>query len=283
LIGCSQEELTRMSIADILPPESRAWGQQHFARLLKTGGSSGSGLLLRMDGTSFYGRIDAVRLAATRFLGFLVDVSEQERAKAEIVSSAERLKSALLATVAALGAAAELRDPYTAGHQRRVAQLAGAIAAGLGWDDARIETLELAARLHDIGKIIVPADILSKPGRLSELEMQLVRQHASASAALITDIEFGGPVAAIVHQHHERLDGTGYPAGLAGAEILPEARVLAVADVVEAMSSHRPYRAALGVEVALAEVRAYAGVKYDADVVAVCGRLIEEQGFQFAS
>jgi len=281
LIGYSQEELAHMSIADVVVPESRDWGQQHFSHLLETAMSSGSGVFLRKDGTTFRGRVDAVRLAATRFLGFLVDVSEQERAEAEIVSSAARLKLALTATVAALGATIELRDPYTAGHQRRVAELVGAIAAGLGWDEARIETLQTAALLHDIGKVVVPAEILTKPGRLNEMEMQLVRQHAAASAALVADIEFGGPVAAIVNQHHERLDGTGYPAGLTGAQILPEARVLAVADVVEAMSSHRPYRPALGMEAALAEVRAHVGVTYDADVVATCVRLVEEQGFQF--
>ncbi len=138
-----------------------------------------------------------------------------------------------------------------------------------------------AGLLHDVGKIVVPAEILAKPGRLSTTEMDLVRGHAAASAALIAGIEFGGPVAAIVNQHHGRLDGSGYPQGLSGENILPEARILAVADVVEAMSSHRPYRPALGMEVALAEVREHAGEKYDADVVAVCGRLVEEQGFQF--
>ncbi|HEY5471631.1 MAG TPA: HD domain-containing phosphohydrolase, partial [Candidatus Limnocylindrales bacterium] len=192
-----------------------------------------------------------------------------------------QVRQALAATVAALSATTELRDPYTAGHQRRVAELAGAIAAGLGWDEARIEMVTTAGLLHDVGKIIVPAEILARPGRLSELEMEIIRGHAAASAALIAGIEFGGPVAAIVNQHHERLDGSGYPQGLRGENILPEARILAVADVVEAMSSHRPYRPALGMEVALAEVREHAGVEYDADVVAACARLIEEEGFEF--
>jgi len=210
-----------------------------------------------------------------------VDISEQQRAAAELEASAAQVRQALAATVAALSATTELRDPYTAGHQRRVAELAGAIAAGLGWDAARIEMVTTAGLLHDVGKIVVPAEILARPGRLSELEMDIIRRHAAASAALIAGIEFGGPVAAIVNQHHERLDGSGYPQGLRGENILPEARILAVADVVEAMSSHRPYRPALGMEVALAEVREYAGEKYDAEVVTVCGRLVEEQGFQF--
>ncbi len=222
-----------------------------------------------------------MRLSATRYLGFIIDVSEQQRAAAELEASAAQANEALAATVAALGATTELRDPYTAGHQRRVAELAGAIAAGLGWDAERIEMVTTAGLLHDVGKIIVPAEILARPGRLSETEMEIVRGHAAASAALIAGIEFGGPVAAIVNQHHERLDGSGYPQGLKGESILPEARILAVADVVEAMSSHRPYRPALGMEVALAEVREHAGEKYDAAVVAACGRLIEEEGFQF--
>jgi PAS domain S-box-containing protein/putative nucleotidyltransferase with HDIG domain len=281
LTGYAQEELVQLRIADIVAPESHERGKQHFARAVRIGHSSGNFVFLRKDGSTFPARVDAVRRAATRYLGFIVDISEQARAEAELEASAAQLKQALTATVAALGATTELRDPYTAGHQRRVAQLAGAIAAGLGWDEERIEMVTTAGLLHDVGKIVVPAEILAKPGRLSEPEMQIIRQHPTASAALIAGIEFGGPVAAIVNQHHERLDGSGYPQGLTGENILPEARILAVADVVEAMSSHRPYRAALGMEVALAEVREHAGITFDADVVAVCGRLFEEQGFQF--
>ena len=128
---------------------------------------------------------------------------------------------------------------------------------------------------------IVPAEILARPGRLSELEMQIIRGHAAASAALIAGIEFGGPVAAIVNQHHERLDGSGYPQGLTGENILPEARILAVADVVEAMSSHRPYRPALGVELALEEIQSGRGVRYDAEVCDICLRVFREEGFSF--
>ena len=282
LTGYSPEELTAMGIADVLASDSLDSGRRQFARLFHTGSSSGTATLIRKDGTGFQVRIDAVRLSATRFLGFIVDVSEQERAEAEIAANAEQLRSTLAATVVALGATTELRDPYTAGHQRRVTELAVAIGAGLGWDEARVKTLETAALLHDVGKVVVPAEILTKPGRLSETEMQLVRQHAAASAALITDIEFGGPVAATVVQHHERLDGSGYPAGLAGAHILPEARVLAVADVVEAMLSHRPYRAALPLDAAMAEVEQGAGVRYDAEVSAACLRLFREQEFTFS-
>jgi HD-GYP domain-containing protein (c-di-GMP phosphodiesterase class II) len=143
------------------------------------------------------------------------------------------------------------------------------------------DPLRLAATIHDIGKVAVPAEVLSKPGRLSALEFELIKKHSQVGFDILADVDFGRPVAEMVLQHHERLDGSGYTRALKGADILPEARILAVADVVEAMSSHRPYRAALGMEAALAEVREHAGAKYDAEVVASCVKLVEEQGFQF--
>jgi putative nucleotidyltransferase with HDIG domain len=201
---------------------------------------------------------------------------------AELAVGAGQLQRALTSTVAALGATVELRDPYTAGHQRRVAELSCAIAVELGWDEAQIEALRTAALLHDIGKIVVPAEILSKPGRLSSNEMQLIRQHAQAGADTISEIEFGSAIAVMVAQHHERLDGSGYPAGLVDGQILPEARLLAVADVVEAMISHRPYRAALPVAAAVAELEDGAGSRYDAPACAAAIRLLGEKGFTFA-
>jgi PAS domain S-box-containing protein len=279
--GYSQSELAQMNIIALLAPDAIDAGRLEFAHLVETGASSGHVVLVRKDGSSLPVRLDAVRLSATRYLGFTVDVSEQQRAEDEVIADAAQLERVLTATIAALGATTELRDPYTAGHQRRVAQLAGDIAVELGWSDERITSVRTAGQLHDIGKIVVPAEILSKPGRLTEVEMELVRQHAAASAALIAGIEFGSPVAAIVNQHHERLDGSGYPAGLVGAQILAEARVLAVADVVEAMFSHRPYRAALGIEPALAEIRENAGIKYDAEVGAACESIFAA-GFVFS-
>ena len=174
-----------------------------------------------------------------------------------------------------------MRDPYTAGHQRRVAELACAIAAELGWADQKIESIRTAALLHDIGKIAVPVEILSKPGRLNETEMCLIRQHAAAGADIVAGIDFAGDVSEMIRQHHERLDGSGYPAGLKGDDILPEARIIAVADVVEAMLSHRPYRPALPPEAALAEIEDGSGTRYDAGVCAACLRLFREQDFAF--
>ena len=175
----------------------------------------------------------------------------------------------------------ETRDPYTAGHERRVSELATAIARDMGIDGDDLTAVRLAALIHDIGKIGVPAEILAKPGRLSDIEFSLIKMHPKTGFDILAAVDFGLPVAETVLQHHERLDGSGYPRGLKGEDILPGARVLAVADVVEAMSSHRPYRAELGIEAALAEIREHAGVKYDAAVVAACVRLVEGQDFQF--
>ena len=200
-----------------------------------------------------------------------------------MLRQAEQLRRTVEGAVLAMSHVVETRDPYTAGHERRVSELATAISAEMGMEGEELTALRLAGLIHDLGKVAVPAEILSKPGRLSTVEFDLIKQHAQTGFDILAAIDFGQPVAEMVLQHHERLDGSGYPRGLSGAEILPEARILAVADVVEAMSSHRPYRAALGMEAALAEIREHAGVRYDADVAAACYRVVEEQGFQFTS
>jgi len=182
----------------------------------------------------------------------------------------EKLRQTVEATVTALASAMEMRDPYTAGHQRRVAKLACAIAEEMGMGEDQREGLRLAGLLHDIGKLHIPAEILAKPTHLSQAEFSLVREHAGAGFDILNQIDFQWPLADIVHQHHERSDGTGYPLGIPGDEILQEARILAVADVVEAMASHRPYRPALGIETALAEIRDKRGVLFDPEVVNAC-------------
>ena len=189
------------------------------------------------------------RLAGNFAVGLAkVQAEEQER------NLVGKLEEALLSVVAALGTTVELRDPYTAGHQRRVTALAEAIAQRLGWADERLAGLRIAAQVHDIGKLAVPAEILSKPARLSENEFSLVRAHSQVGFDILSTVDFGLPIAEIVLQHHERLDGSGYPRGLRGREILPEAALLAVADVVEAMLSHRPYRPALPLGEVLDEI-----------------------------
>ena len=172
-----------------------------------------------------------------------------------------------------------MRDPYSAGHERRVADIAVAIGAELGYDARRQEGLRVAGYLHDVGKITIPAEILSKPGKLTSIEYRLIKGHAQAGYDVLNAVEFPWPVAQVALQHHERMDGSGYPQGLRGEAILFEARVMAVADVVEAMSSHRPYRPGLGIEAALAEIERGRGTVYDADVADACLRLFREKQF----
>jgi PAS domain S-box-containing protein/putative nucleotidyltransferase with HDIG domain len=210
------------------------------------------------------------------------DITDRIKAEDDLRRTAEQLRRALEGSVLAMSRIVELRDPYTAGHERHVAELATAIAERMGMNGNELLGLRLGALIHDIGKIAVPAEILSKPGRLSETEFMLITGHSRAGCEILGAIEFGRPVAEMVLQHHERIDGSGYPDHLKGDQLLLEARILAVADVVEAMASHRPYRPALGIDVALAEIRANAGVKYDANVAAACIGVIEEQGFTFS-
>jgi putative two-component system response regulator len=194
--------------------------------------------------------------------------------------SEEMLKETLIDSVTVIAAIVELRDPYTAGHQRRVARLSSAIAGELGWPDEKIIGVNLAGAVHDVGKIRVPAEILSKPGRLSEIEFSMIQQHPQTGYDILKEIKFPWPIEQFVLQHHERLDGSGYPHGLRGDEILPETRILCVADVLEAMASHRPYRPGFGIESALRELEGKRGTLFDPDVVDAALLLFREKGYQ---
>ena len=211
-----------------------------------------------------------------------IDVTEQVEAQDEVRRQAEQLRRTLEGTVLAMSHVVEARDPYTAGHERRVSELSVAIARHMGLDEEGVRRVHVAGLLHDIGKIVVPAEILSKPGRLSDSEFALIKGHPQAAYEILASIDFDFPLAEIIVQHHERLDGSGYPSGLQGEEILPEARILAVADVAEAMVSHRPYRAALPLEEAMAELDDGAGSRYDAAACEAAIRLFREQGFTFS-
>ncbi|MBF0099979.1 MAG: response regulator [Desulfobacterales bacterium] len=199
----------------------------------------------------------------------------------ELRISYERLQKALNATVMALSSAVERRDPYTAGHQQRVSKLATAIAKEMGLPQEQIEGIRVAGILHDIGKICVPAEILSKPGKLTEAEFGVIKSHCETGYDILKNIEFPWPIAQIVLQHQERLDGKGYPLQLSGENILLEARIIAVSDVVEAMAMHRPYRAALGFDMALDEIKSKKGTAFDPTVVDACLRLFTEKKFTF--
>lgn len=189
-----------------------------------------------------------------------------------------KFESSLLATVQAMATALEKRDPYTAGHQRRVAALSMAIGREIGLPRHRLQGLHIGALIHDIGKIQVPAEILAKPGFLRLEEMNLIRIHPTIGLEMVQDIGFPWPVGSMIVQHHERLDGSGYPDGLSGDDIILESRIIAVADVVEAMAAHRPYRPALGIETALDEIRAHRGQYYDAAAVDLCCELFAHHG-----
>ena len=208
------------------------------------------------------------------------DVTELRRAEQEIERSVAKLRRAVQSTIEVVSTIGELRDPYTHGHEHRVGEFATAIATEMELPADRIEGVRVAGYLHDVGKIAVPAEILSRPTRLSKVEFELVKQHAQQSYEILKRVEFPWPVAEAAWQHHERLDGSGYPRGLKGGEIILEARLLAVADTVEAMASHRPYRPALGIEAALAEIETNRGRLYDPTIVDACLRLFRVKEYQ---
>lgn len=211
------------------------------------------------------------------------DITQRRKAEEDVRQSLEMVRKALYGTVLALSSASEARDPYTAGHQRRVAQLACAIAEEMGLDKESIEGIRVAALLHDIGKIYVPVEFLSKPGRLTDIERVLLKTHPQVGYDILKNIDFTWPVAEIVLQHHEKMDGSGYPRGLAGSEILLEAKILSVADTTEAMASHRPYRPSLGIKKALKEIALHSGTLYDPGVAEVCMGLFAKKTFKFST
>jgi len=208
------------------------------------------------------------------------DITDSKRSKKQLQETLDSLRRAIGATIQVMVSAVETRDPYTSGHQIRSADLARAIATEMGLPQEKIDAIRMAGSIHDIGKIAVPAEILSKPTKLRDFEFRMIMFHAQAGYDILKDIEFPWPLAEIVYQHHERMDGSGYPRNLKGEEICIEARILAVADVVEAMASHRPYRPALGIDAALKEIENNRGTHYDIDVVDACLRKFREQGFQ---
>lgn len=209
------------------------------------------------------------------------DIVRRESAESEVQSTLAKLRSAMGGIVQAMALTVERRDPYTAGHQRRVSDLARGLAVEMALSGHQIDGIRIAGLIHDLGKICVPAEILSKPGQLSEIEHSLIKNHPQVGYEILKEIEFPWPVAKIVLQHHERIDGSGYPVGLSGDDIMIEAKTLAVADVVEAMASHRPYRPTLGRDMALEEISQNKGVLYDPDVVDACMKLLQEKDFQF--
>ncbi len=235
-------------------------------------------LLVARDGTRFPVEHARTAIGGGQVLVFR-DISERVKAEREVREGWSRLKEALEGTIQAFAMTIEIRDPYTAGHQRRVAQLAEAIARELRLSSEVAEGLRVMGNIHDIGKIYVPAEILSKPGQISSIEYVIIQSHPQVGFDILQNIRFPWPVAQVVLQHHERLDGSGYPNGLPGKDILLEARILSVADVVEAMSSHRPYRPGGSLELALKEIEQNKDILYDGQAAEACLRLFKEKNF----
>jgi PAS domain S-box-containing protein/putative nucleotidyltransferase with HDIG domain len=211
------------------------------------------------------------------------DITQRKQAEQQVKQGYEKLQRTMEATIYTISKIIETRDPYTAGHQNTVSQLAVAIAQEMKLPEDKIEGIRIAALVHDIGKINIPAEILSKPSKLNEMEFSLIKNHPKVGYDILRKIDFPWPVAKIVLQHHEKIDGSGYPQGLKGEKILLEAKIIGVADVVEAMSSHRPYRPSLGIDKALEEIIQNRGVLYDPEVVDVCLKLFKEKDFKFES
>jgi len=271
-------------LADYVNPEER----ERWKAILEKNGvlEDFESHLRRQDGRIIWVK-DSARAIKDRegrvlyYEGAMVDFTERKKAEEGLNYTLEMLHKSLGATIQAINRLVEMRDPYTAGHQRRVADLARAIATEMGLSQDQVDGIRMAGSIHDIGKISVPAEILSKPGRLEEREFNLIKVHPKYAYEILKPVEFPGPVAQAILQHHERIDGSGYPLGLKDKEIIVEAKILAVADVVEAMVSHRPYRAAHSLEHALKEISKNSGVLYDPKAVEACLNLFVEKGFTF--
>jgi HD-GYP domain-containing protein (c-di-GMP phosphodiesterase class II) len=245
----------------------------------------GEGHCKQINHTAWSITATALYDAGGKFAGLLEKISDAKilhNIRSELRDSQERMRKTMGAIIQAMSMTIEKRDPYTAGHQRRVAKLCRAIATELGFSWERIQGLRMAAAIHDLGKILVPAAILNRPGPMSVHEMGIIRAHPQTAFEILKDIQFPWPLAETIHQHHERLDGSGYPDGLKGDQILLEARILAVADVVESMAFFRPYRGvSLGLGEAMEELRKQRGILYDARVVDACIVLLSQKGFDF--
>jgi PAS domain S-box-containing protein/putative nucleotidyltransferase with HDIG domain len=289
LLGYTREELMHTTFSAITHPDDVEENMRHHRRLLAGDEETYAAdkRYLRKDGSIVWVHMNVVLIrkedgTPDYNITVLTDISAEKKSEELAARQAERIERTLTSVIDIAGSIGELRDPYTAGHQKRVAELAARIARELGMSDLEVADIDVAALLHDIGKAAVPTELLGKPGLISPVELDLIKGHAEAGYRIAVSANMEEPIPELIYQHHERCDGSGYPRGLRGDEILPGAKVLAVADVVEAMTSHRPYRAALGIEAALAEIEMGAGSLYDAEVSRVCIALFREGRFGFS-
>ena len=286
MIGYSGDELLNRSFIEFIHPDERELViDRHVKRLQGLALPSRYEFrIIHKTGTTIWVELNTVIISwegKPATLNFLTDVTDRKLAAEKLAKSHESLQKTLNDAINTMVRIVELRDPYTAGHQQRVADLASAIAVKMKLEDTRIGQLKMAAVIHDIGKMYVPSDILSKPGKLSDVEFGLIRTHAQGGYDIVKSMDFPCNVAKTVLQHHERLDGSGYPNHLKGEDTLLEAKILAVADVIEAMASHRPYRSSLGIDKALEEISRNRGKLYDPDVVDTCLELFNRDKFEF--
>jgi PAS domain S-box-containing protein len=287
MLGYTIEEVQQLNFAQITHPDDVAESRECIRILL-----AGEQIVYRMEkryihksGDIVWTNVSTTLLRDEQgmplyFITSIVDITERKRAEEQLQDTLESLRKAVGTTIQVMVSAVETRDPYTSGHQIRSADLARAIATEMLLPQDKIEGIRMAGSIHDIGKLSIPAEILSKPTKLTEIEFSLIQEHARKGYEILKDVESPWPLAEIVHQHHERMDGSGYPRNLKGEEILIEARILTVADVVEAMASHRPYRPGLGIAAALNEIEKNSGILYDNAVVGACLRLFREKGHQ---
>ncbi len=285
LTGWNEKELIgKPAVSVYSDPHDR---EQMLLKLSEKGYLHDYGLLLkRKDGkerqislSAHLVRDDNGRPIGVR--GLLRDITERKQTEETLKQTLEKLRKSLGGTIRAMSLTVETRDPYTAGHQTRVSNLARAISQEMGLPNDTVDTIRMAGSIHDMGKLSVPSEILSKPGKLTKIEFSLIKIHPQSGYDILKGAQLPYPIAEIVLQHHEKLDGSGYPLGLKDGQILLESRIVSVADVVEAMASHRPYRPALGIEVALKEIEKNKGVFYDAGVVEVCLKVFRKNVFKF--
>ena len=289
LFGYSLKEIKGKNINSgiIHPPDKIEEGKDIDNKALLKGYIDFETIRKKKDGTLFpvslSGSPVIVDGKPRGIIGMFADITERKKTEEQLKESFKKLQKTMEDSIYAISMITEARDAYTAGHQQRVTKLAVALAEEMGFPQDRVEGIKIAALTHDVGKINLPAEILSKPGRLSEIEFNLIKNHSQIGYDILKKIDFLWPVADIVLQHHEKVNGSGYPRGLKGDGILLEAKIICVADVVEAMSSHRPYRPALGIDKALEEISQNKGILYDPKVVDICLKLFKEKGFKFES
>jgi PAS domain S-box-containing protein len=295
ILGYASEEIKKMPWDKLLTPESFEKATDFTSiRMPKAIKTSSTDFVLRTlelefirkSGDKLWGECSFSFIRdengkVVSILGEARDVTERKIAEVQLQQTLESLKKAFGTTIQVLISALETRDPYTAGHQSKAANLACAIAKEMELSEDKIEGIRMAGSIHDIGKLSIPAEILTKPTKLSDIEFSLIKEHPQTGYDMLKNVESPWPLAQMVYQHHERMDGTGYPRKLKGDDIILEARIMAVADVVDAMVSHRPYRASLGVDVALEEIEKNKGTLYDDAVVEACLKLIREKGYKF--